>query len=735
MRLSLKIVMLIISLTLLFAVTSTFFISHLTQERLKDENVVWGQMFTDSLAQVISEFVVNRDVLLVRGVLNNIVSRRNKLGYMYVIDFDGRVLAHTFNTGFPEALLQRDQKYNNGSEQFEYEAGTKKFLDVSYPLIEGMSARIHVGIDRDAEIQFLRNARHDIILISVLIGLIGAILALILGKRLASPLANLAENIKAYSLGNDSGELVDTGDAEVNQVIHAFNQMKKNRKEAENLQVRLGRILDQSFNEIYEFDATTLLFTQISRGAQENLGYSMSDLMKMTPLDIKPDFNKERFYQLIQPLMDGVKRAVQFETRHQRRDGSTYPVEINLQLAEEDPPVFVAIVQDISERQQMLQALRESEERFQTLARVSPVGIFQTDHNGQCLYVNQRWCAIAGLDSDQAMGDGWVDALHPLDRERVMTEWQAAAENNKQFKSEYRFERSDGSLAWVYGQATKVYDEQGELTGYVGTITDITERKQAEQELLDYKQHLEDKVEQRTDELKLMNQELEAFNYSVSHDLRAPLRGIDGFSQALMEDYEDQLDDTAKDYLTRIRAGTQRMGNLIDDMLMLSRATRGEVKLEKTDLSALANFVIEELRYAEPERKVEVKITEGARAMGDRRLLSNVFQNLIGNAWKFTRTEEHPFIEFSCDQQGDHIICHIKDNGAGFNMSYAGKLFNVFERLHTDKEYQGTGVGLAIVQRIIHRHGGRVWAEAKEGEGASFFFTLPAVIDGSRVAS
>jgi PAS domain S-box-containing protein len=736
MRLSLKIVILIISLTLLFAVTSTFIISHIIKERLQDENVIWGQVLTDSLAEAISEFVVHGDVLQVRGILNEIVHRRNKLGYVYVTDFDGRVLAHTFSGGFPEALLERDRKHGGGPEQFEYQAGAGEFLDVSYPLIEGMSARIHVGIDRDAEILFQQNARQDIILVSLLIGIVGAILALFLGKRLTLPLANLTDNIKAYSMGGYEGaDLANTSDTEVNKVIQAFNQMKKKRKDAENLQARLGRILDQSINEIYEFDAATLYFTQVNRGARENLGYSMEELKDMTPVDIKPDFNTQRFEEKIQPLRDGVKRHMLFETQHQRKNGTCYPVEVNLQLAKEDPPVFVAIIQDITERKEMLHALRESEERFQTLARVSPVGIFQTDTAGQCLYVNQRWCTIAGQDAEQAMGDGWANALHPLDRERVFTEWQASAENNTPFQSEYRFKKSDGTFAWVYGQATAVHDEQGELTGYVGTITDINERKQAEQELLDYKLHLEDKVEQRTDELKQINRELEAFSYSVSHDLRAPLRGIDGFSQALMEDYADKLDATASDYLNRIRASTQRMGNLIDDLLMLSRTTRGDMKFDETDLSVLVNSVIEELRHAEPERQVEVKISQGVRAMGDRRLLFSVFQNLLGNAWKFTRTQEHPVIEFACELQGDYITCHIKDNGAGFNMKYADKLFGVFQRLHAEKEYQGTGVGLAIVQRIIHRHGGKVWAEAKEGKGASFFFTLPAVVDDSVVAS
>jgi len=229
-------------------------------------------------------------------------------------------------------------------------------------------------------------------------------------------------------------------------------------------------------------------------------------------------------------------------------------------------------------------------------------------------------------------------------------------------------------------------------------------------------------------ELEAANRELEAFSYSVSHDLRAPLRSIDGFSQILLEDHADELDEEGKDYLGRVRAASQRMGNLIDDLLGLSQVTRSALRREDVDLSQMAREVAAELRRREPGRRAEVEVEEGLVANGDPRLLRVALENLIGNAWKFTGKEEEARIRFGLDKrlsgESGVTVFRVSDNGAGFEMAYAGKLFGAFQRLHGAEEFEGTGIGLATVQRVVRRHGGRVWAEGEVGEGASFFFTL-----------
>jgi hypothetical protein len=224
--------------------------------------------------------------------------------------------------------------------------------------------------------------------------------------------------------------------------------------------------------------------------------------------------------------------------------------------------------------------------------------------------------------------------------------------------------------------------------------------------------------------LEAANKELEAFSYSVSHDLRAPLRSIDGFSQALLEDCVDQLDEEGKDNLQRVRAATQRMGELIDDMLNLSRVARKEIRVETVDLSAMAQTIAAELRRSQPERQVELVIAEGMVADGDSGLLKAALENLLGNAWKFTGKRSEAKIEFGITRQDGISAYFVRDNGAGFDPAYADKLFGAFQRLHDAHEFIGTGIGLATVQRIIHRHGGQVWAESEVGKGATFYFTL-----------
>ena len=231
-------------------------------------------------------------------------------------------------------------------------------------------------------------------------------------------------------------------------------------------------------------------------------------------------------------------------------------------------------------------------------------------------------------------------------------------------------------------------------------------------------------LQRRDIELAAVNEELEAFNYSVSHDLRAPLRTIDGFSQALLEDYEDKLDDEGKDYLGRTRAASQRMGRLIDDLLNLSRVTRREMRFKEVDLSAIARQVVVELEEGESGRDVTFEITEGAVTMGDPNLLRTELDNLIGNAWKFTGNHPTAKIEFGITEDDGRPAYFVRDDGAGFDMEYADNLFGAFQRLHGMTEFPGTGIGLATVQRIIHRHGGRVWAEGKVEQGATFYFTL-----------
>lgn len=270
-----------------------------------------------------------------------------------------------------------------------------------------------------------------------------------------------------------------------------------------------------------------------------------------------------------------------------------------------------------------------------------------------------------------------------------------------------------------------IHPESSEIAELIGSFKRISAaHRDAEQKILLLNAELEERVRDRTAQLTAANQELDAFAYSVSHDLRAPLRGIDGFSLALLEDFGETLNAEGKDYIRRIRAGCVRMGKLIDDLLYLSRLTRNRLQREEVDLSAIARQVAEELQQLDPSRAIEWVIAPKLVAFADPALMRAVFDNLLGNAWKFTAKQAHARIEVGYLMHGDDPVLFVKDNGAGFDMQYGDKLFKAFQRLHRAEEFEGTGIGLATVQRIIHRHGGSVWAQGEIGLGATFFFSL-----------
>ncbi len=379
---------------------------------------------------------------------------------------------------------------------------------------------------------------------------------------------------------------------------------------------------------------------------------------------------------------------------------------------------------DVTAAREAEDALRDSEARFRSLARAAPVGIFHLDAQGRCIYMNERVSTIIGQTPEESFGDGWIGVLHEDDRERVVREWEGAVRDGIPWQAEYRFRRPNGEVTWVLGRQTPQLGSAGETLGFVGTLTDITAQKLAEEELKRSREELEIRVAERTRELAVANRELESFSYSVSHDLRTPLRAIDGFSSLLEEELGEKLGPEGARYIARIRQGSRRMAELIDDLLRLSRVTRIQLKLETVDLTAIAREVEADLRATAPGRQVDVILQEGMRVTGDPALLRIVVENLLGNAWKFTSRNPTARIEFFADTEGGRTVYRVRDDGVGFDAAFAGGLFQAFNRLHSQEEFEGTGIGLATVRRILDRHGGSVAADGAVGKGATVSFTL-----------
>lgn len=370
--------------------------------------------------------------------------------------------------------------------------------------------------------------------------------------------------------------------------------------------------------------------------------------------------------------------------------------------------------------------LQESEQRYQTLVRTSPVGIFHTGPDGATTYVNPKWCAISGLSADRALGDGWLDAVHPDDKETLSRDWQEATRLRQASFSEYRFVRPDGAIAWVMGQAVPEMNAENQVIGYVGSITDITDGQQAKERIHKLNAELELRVQERTAQLQAANKDLESFSYSVSHDLRAPLRAISGFAAIVARRHRASLNAEGQHYVDNIVQASERMGHLIDDLLTYARLGRMGVRREPVSLASLVNEISSAMQGHLAGLHGTLDVAENLPAVtGDQTLLSQVFTNLLENAFKYHKPGVPPRVSLTCYDADDRVVVKVSDNGIGIPPEYQDKIFDVFQRLHSEEEYPGTGIGLATVRKSVELLGGSVWVESRAGEGSTFFVRLP----------
>jgi PAS domain S-box-containing protein len=375
---------------------------------------------------------------------------------------------------------------------------------------------------------------------------------------------------------------------------------------------------------------------------------------------------------------------------------------------------------EIEERKRTEEALRGSEERFRLMGDTIPYGAWMADGEGRNIYISSLFLELVGMTFEQVKEFGWTGKMTPEDVEPMMRRWMECVRTGRDWEGEMRFPSPDGRWHTILSRGKPVRNAQGQIKAWVGINLDITDRKRAEVEI----RRLNDKLIERNEQLEFSNKEMESFIYSVSHDLRAPLRHIAGFADLLEKNIADKLDDKGKRYFSLIHDGSEKMSRLIDDLLNLSRISRQEIRRTEVNMSAIAASIIKELREAQPNRNVEVYIREGVTAIADRGLIEIALSNLLGNAWKFTTKTKFAHIEFDTIEKDGKVIYYVRDNGAGFDQQYAGKMFWPFHRLHSEGVFEGTGIGLAIVERVIRGHGGKVWAEGTEGKGATIYFSL-----------
>lgn len=419
----------------------------------------------------------------------------------------------------------------------------------------------------------------------------------------------------------------------------------------------------------------------------------------------------------VRPMGEGL------ELWGRRADGSEFPVAISLSPVETaEGTLTIAAIRDVTAAKRAEKELRDRETKFRAMLEAAPDAIVIADPQGRIELVNAQTERLFGYPRERLIGQA-VEILVP-ERFRGRhvshrTGYASTPRVRPMGEGQQLYgRRADGSEFPVAISLSPAETEGRTLI--IAGIRDVTDYHRIQQEVSE----LNEKLLRDNAELSAVNRELEAFSYSVSHDLRAPLRAIDGFSQALLEDCADQIDETGLDYLRRVRNAAQRMGSLIDDLIMLSRVTRADMHLQDVDLSALARRIADDLEAREPERRADFAIARGLTAHCDARLVQIVLENLLGNAWKFSAGRTPSRIEFGRGTVDGAEAYFVRDNGAGFDMAYADQLFRAFQRLHDAAQFAGTGIGLATVQRIVHKHGGRVWATGEVDKGATFCFTL-----------
>jgi PAS domain S-box-containing protein len=478
--------------------------------------------------------------------------------------------------------------------------------------------------------------------------------------------------------------------------------------------------LDQTRDCVLMFDPATLRFIYVNQGAVNQLGYSRSELLRMTPPDIKPELDEQGYRAMIQPLLDGELSSYTLEAVHRHKDGHLLPVEVSLQYVMHPgtPGRFVTVVRDISERKRAEQELRASEQRYRHLADAMPMHVWLTDLQGRGTYYNQRWLEYTGLTLDEATRDGGMHLIHPDDRESTIARWGESLRSGAPFEAEYRLRGTDSEYRWFLNRALPYRSEGDQLSYWVSTSTDIQEQKQAQKMLHDRGQELE----RLTTELADRNRELDQFAYITSHDLKAPLRGIANLSQWIEEDLGARASDEVRSYLDLLKGRVLRMEALIDGILQYSRVGRSGGGQEPTDVGALLDDIVDLLA---PPKTVTIEVAPGMPTITTQRLpLSQVFSNLISNAIKHN-SDQNVHISVTAQNEGSHIHFTVRDNGQGIASEYHERIFGIFQTLASRDRVEGSGLGLALVKKIVEHHRGRVWLESQEGQGAAFHFTWP----------
>ena len=484
--------------------------------------------------------------------------------------------------------------------------------------------------------------------------------------------------------------------------------------------------LEKSHNEIYVFDSNTFQFIYANKGALINIGYSIDEIKKLTPIDIQSDYSIESFNELITPLMDNEKEKLIFFTNHQRKDGSKYPIEVHLQLvSENNHRRFLAVVLDKTERKKSEKKIIQANERFEIVTQATNDDIWDWDIRENSFFRSQNVKKFFGDNTLSNLNEYefWKDKFHPKDIDKTKKSLYDAIENPliNRWEAEYRVFNESGEIVYVIDRGIIIRDHNGEAIRMIGAMTNITEQKNHEAQLISLNQSLQSYAK----ELERSNEELEQFAFITSHDLQEPLRMISSFMDQLKRKYEDKLDDKALKYIEFATNGSKRMKQIILDILDYSRAGRPTDLIEEVNINEIiANYKILRNKIIS-EKSTIISHEEMPTIITYKSGLIQIFHSLLDNAIKYSKKDEAPIIEISYIEKKDKWVFAVKDNGIGIDSKFFSKIFIIFQRLHNQQEYDGTGIGLSIVKRHIDFLGGKIWLESELEKGTTFYFEIP----------
>ncbi len=523
---------------------------------------------------------------------------------------------------------------------------------------------------------------------------------------------------------------VGGGVGELNTLANAFDTMavalEQRQSEVAAAQGKFRTLVEQSLVGIYVIQDGK--FTYVNPKMSEIFGFTKEELTSRPVTDFIVEADRSLVTENIRKRLEGTVEHIRYNLHIRRKDGTFTHIEVHGARSEYNGrPAILGTLLDITERENAAKALRDSEMLFRSVWNGSGDGLRLTDQNGIIVAVNQAYCQLAGMTAGDLEGKpftaSYAEAEDQADRLRAYRE--RFSSRTIQSQIERRVTYRSGKRADIEVTGSFVQREKGE-TLLLGIVRDVTERKRAEEQIRELNTDLERRVQERTRALAEANKELEAFSYSVSHDLRAPLRHIGGFLELLQKRASSVLDDKGRRYMKLIAESTREMGTLIDNLLSFSRMGRAEMRATRLNLKQLTQDTIQELAPDAAGRVIVWKIGPLPSVQADPELMRQVMLNLLSNALKYSRTRASAEIEIGClpDHDGEQVV-FVRDNGVGFDMKYADKLFGVFQRLHKSDEFEGIGIGLANVQRIIGRHGGRTWGEGMVDGGATFYFSIP----------